>query len=233
MKHSCSLKWLLVFFSVCVLFSRALGDISAGTETIESGVYCYKVEEGDEVNTVTWDISYKEIFTEIHVSDGKQKMVNICRRDGETLYWSSSKEDGTKVHINRVDNALRITKEISGEYSSNIQEIDKLPWFQPLSYSLQNFLISDNNVVHFWSVRNDTLDVVHLKAAKAGREMLVFGDVEVPTMKIEIRMAGIFAPFWHGTYWYRLTDLLFLQYRGAQGPPGSARMLIRFMETCE
>ncbi|MEE4167151.1 MAG: hypothetical protein V2I35_14200, partial [Desulfocapsaceae bacterium] len=147
-------------FSVCLLFTRASGAIPAGAETIESGVYCYKVEEGDKVNTFTWDISYKESLTEINVSEGKQKMVNICRRDGETLFWSSSKEDKTKVHITRVDNALRITKEISEEHSTNIQEIDELPWYQPLSYSLQNFLVSDNKIVHFWSVRNDTLDVV-------------------------------------------------------------------------
>lgn len=231
MNSDICLNWFISFAITIALASPVTG--LAQTEHVETRTYCYKMENGYEAKTFRWHISYNDGRVEVMVDDSDQRSSSICRENGETLYWSTSIRDESTVQMERIGNRLSFIGVINGQQFRKTETIDDHPWFQPLSYSLHEFLISKDSVMCFWSVRPDTFDVVLLSATKTGSETLVFGGLEVPAKKVEIRIKGFFAPFWHGTYWYRLDDLLFLQYRGVNGPPGTAETLIRLLETCD
>jgi hypothetical protein len=131
------------------------------------------------------------------------------------------------VVASRHHDRLQVRQATGGDNRTDEHQIDGLPWYQPLSLSLRSFLQSPDDLVSFWSIRQDTLEPVKLTAHKTAVESLSLGDEPRDAFKIIVRPAGLLAPFWRGTYWYDRSNGLFLQYRGVNGLPGTPETVIR------
>ena len=128
---------------------------------------------------------------------------------------------GDSIHIE----GMRFGK----EYSKTIN-IDERPWYQPLSFSLGDFLDSGATKTSFWIIRADEIKVIALTAEKMGAEDVFFNGSGIPAQKIEVRADGFYSSFWHATYWYRKSDNLFLRYQSTHGLPGSAETIVELVQ---
>jgi len=86
---------------------------------------------------------------------------------------------------------------------------------------------SDDISRSFWTIRADTFDVTTLQVEKKGEEEIEVNSRKIPVLKVELRAEGFYAHFWHGTYWYRKSDKLFIMYRSVHGPLGTAETVVK------
>lgn len=181
---------------------------------IPEGVYRYQKMSGEEKGDFLWTLRYYPEFAEIIVHDQETTMINRCEGDGKTLYWEVQDGSGGTTIARRSGNSLTVQMQNSESSQEQTYQLDQRPWFQPFSYSLRPFLISEAQSISFWTIRQDKMKPVVLEATKQSFETLLLQGSEIEAIKVEVRLTGFFAPFWRGTYWYRSSDGLFLKYEG-------------------
>lgn len=222
----------MLAFIVCSKFSFAqYTDNDAASQDIPKGIYSYLEKDGYQVIPFNWKAEEGSDGIAITVTEQGKTFYNLCTADGKTLKWHMQIEDKHDITAIRKDDGLHIKGIRFGkEYSKSIT-IDERPWYQPLSFSLGNFLDSTALKTSFWLIRADKIEVIALKAEKVGGADFVFDGTAVPAQKIEIRAEGFYSNFWHATYWYRKSDNLFLRYQSTHGLPGSAETIVELVET--
>jgi len=176
----------------------------------------------------TWSKTVQQDGTiRIVLLEGERKFVNICLVSGETLQWEYFNGDQDQVKAWREGDYLHVVGIKNGEPVQLKKKVDSRPWFQPLSYSLRNFLKSEGDKISFWTIRSNTLDIYAMEAKKkACEEIETVGGTELAQL-VEIRVKGFLSKFWHCTYWYRQQDGLFLQYQAAHGPVGTEKTTVQ------
>jgi hypothetical protein len=161
---------------------------------------------------------------------GKDSYVNVCDYAGNTYSWSMENDD-LKVAATRERDVIRLTGTVDGKKVEQIFQIDDAPWYQPLSFSLRELVLDDTvQATHFWTIRADSLEAIKMQAKVMAHERIQLGDMEVEAIKVEVRPSGVLAAFWHGNYWFRSEDALFLKYRSRHGPPGTPETNIRLLQ---
>lgn len=213
----CILGALLFFVSPSVLFGKPA----------PAAIYTYRETVGEKITSFSWQVQEKAQQRIISVHEKKKSFTNICTTDGSTLQWRLKDPDQkSDIVASRQGNSLKISGTRNGEIYTQTVELDSRPWYQPLSYSLKDFLGSERQSMSFWIVRADTVDVIALEVEKKGEEEITVNEQTIPALKVEVRAEGFYSHFWHGTYWYRKSDKLFLMYRSVQGMPGSAETVV-------
>ncbi|MBI4793393.1 MAG: hypothetical protein HY789_11880 [Deltaproteobacteria bacterium] len=187
--------------------------------------YVYRQTTASESTLFRWQLETAEMVT-ITSREEKVLYVNVCDASGATHTWRMQKEDA-EVSAQRRENELHIRGTFAGEPIDEIFLLDEFPWFQPLSYSLRNFLLTgaaEKQV--FWMIRPDKLKPQKFQASKQGVEAITIGTDSYQAVKIKICPTGVLAGFWHAYYWFRPEDGLFLRYEGTHGPPGTPKTVI-------
>jgi len=222
----------LLILLVCSNFATTpYTTAETAPQGIPEGIYSYVEKAGKQTIPFSWEAEKGSDGIIITVEEHGKTFYNLCTADGETLVWHLQVEGKHDISAVRKDDTLYIEGIRFGKKYSNTVTIDERPWYQPLSYSLGNFLNSNATKTSFWVIRADKIEVIALTAEKIGDEDLDFKGVDIPTQKIEVRADGFFSKFWHATYWYRTSDNLFLRYQSTHGLPGSAETIIELVET--
>lgn len=218
-----ALSFVLSF--VCLVFTPF---VLQGKE-VSSGVYSYQEAVGEVILPFEWKVEIKEQYRIVSVYEKNKSFINECLIDGSTWQWQL--KDGEKHNIiaERHDNELKISGIRNGESYKKTVQIDDRPWYQPLSYSLKNFLISKDKSMSFWTIRADNVEVTTLNVEKMDDEDILINKKLILAQKVEVRAEGFYSYFWHGTYWYRKTDKLFLMYRSVHGPPGTTETVVELI----
>lgn len=218
-----------MYLSIMLAVSVLLPFSSWGSEpnSPADGLYRYNSITGDERSFFIWkkETIGERVKITVNEHENSRVMENTCLRNGETVSWLV--KDGERdLRAERDDNALRIYGNDGGKAIDVTYTIDGRSWFQPLSFSLTRFLFSDEQRLSFWTIRQDTLEVLTIAVTKEGMEDLEVNGNRIPAFKVEVRLEGFLSPFWHGTYWYRKENGQFLQYRAVNGPPGTPETVI-------
>lgn len=189
----------------------------------------YQERVGDSKRFFTWRAEENSDGVTIIVDDLKRCFHNYCSSDGTTTSWHYSVEGKDNIIVVRVGDRLVFSGYYDGENLEKEVKIDGRPWYQPLSFSLGEFLDSDKQTTSFWVVRSDTLEVIAMTAKKKGEEQLLLGSTTVAAQQVEIRTKGLLSKFWSARYWYRKNDNLFLRYQSVHGLPGTAETVVELM----
>lgn len=217
---------------VCSNFATAqYSSAQTASQDIPEGIYNYLEKDGKQTTPYNWQAEEVSDGIAITVQEHGKTFYNLCNADGETLKWHMQIDGKHDLSAVRKDDILQIEGIRYGEKYLKTVTIDERPWYQPLSFSLGNFLNSSATKTSFWIIRADKIEVIALTAEKIGVEDVVFDGVDVPAQKIEVRADGFYAKFWHATYWYRQSDNLFLRYQSTHGLPGSAETIVELVET--
>lgn len=212
-------------------FLLVIPSIILQAKEIAADIYSYNETVGEISAPFYWKIEERKQQKIISINEKGKSFINLCSGDGETWEWQYM--DSDKKHniiAKRVGNELKITGICNGKNCDKIMEIDERPWYQPLSYSLRNFLQSDQKSISFWTIRADTLEVTPMKVEKQGEKEILINEKTMPALKVELRAEGFYSHFWHGTYWYRKSDKVFLMYRSVHGPVGTPETIVELMQ---
>ena len=195
-----------------------------------SQVYRYREQTGREVTTYQWRVESEPWgYTVIH-QQGEETFRSRCTEDGATVHWRYTRPPDTDVLAEREGDRILFRGRLEGELIEREVVIDGRPWFQPLSFSLQRMLARNLDQAAFWTIRPDTLEVLAMQAERAGNETLDEAEETRLTERVAIRPNGLLAGLWQADYWFRQGDRLFVQYRAAHGPPGTAETVVQLME---
>ena len=224
MTHCIPLHRLAATVAGCLLLAAGAQPLAAATAR---ATWLYQEDTGHRSKNFQWQhssLADREVIT-VHEENGV--FVNHCDRAGRTLSWQFRQGESTKIEAVRRGNDLLISGTLQGRRVDNVHARDDRPWYQPLSFSLRFFLAAGGQKTSFWTIRSDTLDVVTMQAERKGLDAVEIDGEPVPAFRIEIRRTGVLSSFWHGTFWFRQTDRLFVRYQGVHGPPGTSETTVR------
>lgn len=219
----CKVFFGFLFFS---LFFRGPVLPAMAGELPAAGLYTYIERTGNREIEFYWKAVVENDQVLVHVFEEGKSFFNICKSDGATLKWKIKNRDRHDISVVRKGDSLYISGIRNGRPYEKTVAIDSRPWYQPLSFSLGNFLDSSRIKTTFWTIRADTIEAIALQAVKMGEETITVRNRPMTTWKIEVRPAGILSPFWHGSYWFRKEDNLFLRYRSVHGLPGTEETVV-------
>jgi hypothetical protein len=189
--------------------------------------YLYQEKSGADVKEFRWNLSSSAQEELVTVFEEGATLVSHCDPGGQTRAWHFQQGAQTDIQAHREGNLLKLTGILRGERVERTELLDDRPWYQPLSFSLQGFLHSAEDKRSFWMVRSDNLELVTIQAEKLGVEEVLVSGRKVQATKVEIRREGLFASLWHGDYWFRTGDNLFVRYQGVHGPPGTPETVVQ------
>ena len=213
---------------VLFLYLAATCDIVSAAAS--GSPYMYQERVGKKLTPFYWQKDVKGNRVLVSVWGRDTSFLNLCTSDGATLgYHLVNRIKDTDIYVRREGDVLQIGGIREGEKYKAAVEIDQRPWRQPLSFSLGTFLRSDRAYMSFWSVRADSVEPIALVVKKLGEEQLDFPVPGTMSVKLEVRAEGIYSHFWHGTYWFRRSDQLFLMYRAVNGFPGTPETVVRLV----
>lgn len=187
-------------------------------QSLETTEYWYNEITGNRQERFLLSKTSGKDMLRISTRKEKEKTTLICKPNGEVLHWQQQDEQETFLTAIRSANVLSITGKTDGRQISKRFDLDKRPWYQFLSCSLQTFLHDNTaHTVIFWMLRPDTLAPLLLEATKSGIETISLDSGTVRAVKIQIAPHGLMGKIWQAHYWYRLPDFLFVMYRGTHG----------------
>ena len=212
----------IVLFSILTTNSAPAAD--------DHPIYRYQESTGKSVKTFTWRHRSSPPQEVITVEEEDGIFVNLCDRTGQTLSWKATKTGHSSIQAVRRGNQLQLSGISSGKQISVTEQIDDRPWYQPLSYSLRPFLDSAESEISFWTIRADSLEVVAMQAEKGPIEEIMVAGEKVAAQRVKISRTGLLASLWQGTFWFRLTDRIFVRYQAVHGPPGTDETIVQLRE---
>jgi hypothetical protein len=190
--------------------------------------YRYRESIGDEHRYYQWQMETGPPVIVVS-EDDHRRFTNWCDPDGATVRWEVRSDTGDRVVAERRDNAIYLTGRFRGKAIDRRMEIDALPWFQPLSFSLRTLTTGSANHREFWTIRSDTLDVLAMRAERKSTEILTIGAQSVEAIRIVVSPKGWRGALWNSRYWFRADDSVFLRYHGVHGPPGTPPTIVELL----
>jgi hypothetical protein len=158
-----------------------------------------------------------------------ERHLTVMGSDYSTRHWQLTQTtEGTEILARRQGDSLLLSGRLRGQPVERRLEIDAAPWYQALSISLRNLFDQRIEALEFWTLRPDTLEVHKVRAVRQAQETLDIDGRPVAAWRIEVRLTGLKALFWHSHYWLRKSDGAFLRYRGPSGPPGQPLTEVRW-----
>lgn len=216
---------------VLVLMILLFSNTADSTDSIEE-VHVYTETRGDRTFRYVWKKVHSRGMIKIIVSlDNNQYYENIYNPEGDTIKWLHRTEtrdiraarDGDEIIIRGTDQGKTLNK---------ILKIDSDKWCQSMTFSLRELVSgSGKDVDKFWVVRQDNLEAVKMKAKRRGTENLDFMGDKLQVDRVVVTIDNkLLSKLWHGDYWFRKKDNLFVQYKGSDGPPFTSETVIRLKQ---
>ena len=92
---------------------------------------------------------------------------------------------------------------------------DDRPWNQPFQIGLAPFVTSGLKTFQFWSI--GTAGPGEMKIAKFNSERresasASLNGVPMELVRVRLKLSGLLSLFWHGDYWYRTSDGVFVRF---------------------
>ena len=191
----------------------------------------YKISNGEDVNYSTFSVSETDSQILYIYNHETEEQINYYDQNGITQKFTH------KDSLNNIDySVIKYGNKIKLNGNSGDKNIDKTikiddnPWKQSMSYSLSEFALGKEEKITFWIVRLDKLKGAKIQAEKSQIEDIEINDKQYSAVKVKISTTGLLSNFWHGYYWFRSSDGLFLKYEGLNGLPGASKTIIEFVE---
>ena len=210
------LIFISVFALIFPLFTQAT--------TVET--YKFVERTGDKQVTIDWRLEKGELYK---ITSSRADESNILLNDlsFETLEWSLNRpSEDTRIEAKREKDRIIVKGFVHGALMDRAFCIDHSPWFQSTCFSLRKLVKSENDLVEFWMLRPDNLNVIKLRAKKCGVEGIELNGRDVEVQKIQLRPTGIRSIFYSSHYWFTKDAGVFVRFEGPSNIPGCPKTII-------
>ncbi len=192
------------------------------TPSLPAGTLTYRETEGDAVTTHVIRVQPEGDGFRVELSSdrpsGALRQSFRVGADLSTREWSFS-DPGREMDLAASVQGGRIV--LSGSFRG--KKVDKrfaaggAPWNQLFQVGLSPFVLANGRETAFRSIGTQgpgELKIGKMSVARKGEEVIEVAGRKVEAVHVRISLSGLLAMFWHGDYWYRRSDGLFLRYRG-------------------
>lgn len=210
----------LVGLGILLLMGSLPPQTAAGVLPI--GTLTYREAEGNDISTHVISVR----------SDGDGLQVELSTTRGAALARQTFRVDASLATREwtfsdpqrRMELAAAIQGNkivLSGSFKG--KRVDKRfaaggpPWNQLFQMGLGPFVLSEIEDLTFRSIGTQgpgELKIGKMSVTRKGDEEIELLGQKVLAVRLRISLSGLLAMFWHGDYWYRKSDGLFLRYRG-------------------
>lgn len=180
----------------------------------------YKLETvSGELSYIEWDIKRLENHYEMISTDRRGIRTFISAFDGSIQQFQYADFDNRVYFRGKInEDQVLVSNLIDHRLRSESFESYSPFWYQPLGFSFFDFALSEDRSRKIFMVNPDDLKPVELTIRKKGMESIVINNREIEAIKAELRLNGLLAPLWHGTYWLCPQRGILLRYIGTFGP---------------
>lgn len=209
-------KPILVLIAVLLTTSMAsAGEILEYRETMAGEISTFKVDVYEKTDEV---IKIRATSTQ-----GEEIYSELNGRDGSTLRWTKVHK-GTLVSAVRKGQTIELVSNKDGKVK--IHPIDQAPWIQSREYGMRGFMRnSGEKKREFWLLTPGELNLNRMIATKEEQKRIKVGGKEFEAVKVVVRVAGWKQHFWSSEFWFRVSDGVFLKYKGSASGPNSPQVI--------
>lgn len=210
---------LKIFWAIILVLSTSYtichGEILIYKESAEEGdrIHKYQIESDSTGYKISATISGEEIL-ETHVLVTDSAFAAIKWR-----YTNSENE--TEVKAYREENVIYLKGSgKDGEIDEKF-EIDSRPWHELFPVDLEQFAISGEKEIEFWTIGTfgpGYMKITDFIAKRKETDEIEFGNDTVEAVRIQVHMKGWKSIFWKGNYWFRKSDGRYLWYENEEEP---------------
>lgn len=138
---------------------------------------------------------------------------------------------GTDVLLVKAGDSLVLSGTFRGKPVSRTYALKGVAWKQMMPFDLCDFALSSAASLTFTGIAlmgPYALKSYTLQARRMGEETVEVRGKPVATVRIRIAPTGLFSALWHGNYWLRKSDGLFVKSvsSGMPGSPGATMVLV-------
>lgn len=206
---------------------------------VKAQVLEYQEFSGDDTyyyyyNIVKTASGHRVDIARTHNGDTTDKQVLITDSEFKTLSWRYIRfGEETDVFAKLTREGVSIKGILDGDELDEFEELDEdEPWIQifPMSPGFENFVLSDEEELEFWSIGTESPADMEISCFDAEKEEHGYSeDFGCDIIRVNFGPSGWKSMFWDGDYYFRPADARILGYRGdgAPGKPSSKTTLIK------
>ncbi|MBN1271161.1 MAG: hypothetical protein JXB26_02725 [Candidatus Aminicenantes bacterium] len=139
-----------------------------------------------------------------------------------TIKWTYDNPDkNIKFQGIRENGIIRFSGNEQNKSVEKTFEVGALPWKQIFSIDMELFALSGEKEMEFWAVGAEgpgAKKIAKFSAKYQDRETVSVNGKSVEAIHIQCSLTGLKSMLWKGDYWFRVSDGLFVLYKGGRGP---------------
>ncbi len=229
--NSHTIRHRTIAFLLGVLCYLPISARVPAAEAIEIESHEYLETIGEAQQVIQWCVEKTDNTRMLWKNKNEFSVIQSSGRYDSVMWKGINLSEETSISALRKGDTIIIEGKLKGVPIDKTVTIDAVPWYQSMSWSLRNLVLSGNEKLVFWTLRPDTFKEHKMVARKTGEEEIQINGTTHSTVKLEVRLKGLLSPFWHSTYWYRKDDAVWLRYEGPSGPPGNPMIVIEYRHT--
>ncbi len=221
---------------LAILLLLAGIPLLAAAGALPLGTLTYRETEGDAATIHVIRIQPEEDGFRVELSserpEGVLRQSFRVAADLSTREWTFSDPPRQMVLAASVqEGKISLSGSRQGKTVDKRFEAKGSPWNQLFQMGLAPFVLFGGRETAFRSIGTQgpgELKIGRMSVTRKGEETIEIAGRPVAAVHLRISLSGLLAMFWHGDYWYRKSDGLFLRYRGKnrKGGPSAVSELI-------
>jgi hypothetical protein len=149
----------------------------------------------------------------------------------EQVWKSGNVHESTQVTAVRAGDSLLLTGTYRKKPVAKSYALKGVAWKQMIPFDLADFAFSNSASLRFLCIAlmgPYALKTAQMQVKRIGEEMVLYKGEKIPVIHVRVSPSGIFAALWHGDYWFRKSDRVFIRSEstGMPGRPGAIMELV-------
>lgn len=192
------------------------------TVSLPVGTLTYRETEGNAVTTHVIRIQPAEDGFRVELSSVRpagtvRQSFRVASGLGTRAWTFSDPARAMELDASILDGRIVLSGSFQGKKVDKRFDAGGPPWNQLFQMGLGPFALSGDKGTSFRSIGTQgpgELKIGKMSVTRKGEEEIELDGRKVNAVHLRISLSGLLSIFWHGDYWYRKSDGLFLRYRG-------------------